>query len=118
MDKEKKETAHDDLVDILKQRFGKPLEEFRKQYAPRQLNIIEVEDKVAVLAPINATVIGNYSLALVDPEKGMEMATRYLLEELWLAGDNEIRDDQDYFIAAMLQVQNVIQTKNSRFTKL
>ncbi|MFV0313260.1 MAG: hypothetical protein ACK5KN_16655 [Dysgonomonas sp.] len=94
------------------------LEDLRKQYAPRQLSVIEVEDKVVVLAPINANAISNYSVALVDPERGMEVATRFLLEDLWLAGDNEIRDDEDYFIAAMLQVQNIVQTKNSSFTKL
>lgn len=107
-----------DLAVTLQERFGKKLEEYKQQYAPRQLNIIEVEETVAVLAPITATVIANYSMALVDPAKGMETATRYLLEELWLDGDDEIRDNEDYFIAAMLQVQNVVQTKNSRFTKL
>lgn len=118
MSNKKQKTEDNDLLKSLKQRFGKSLEEFQSQYAPRKLNVIEVEDKIALLAPINANVIAGYSMALVDPEKGMTVATRYLLEELWLDGDNEIRDDEDYFIAAMLQVQNVIQTKNSRFTKL
>jgi len=118
MEDKKQKDAASDLVANLMLRFGSSLEELQKQYAPRQLNIIEVEDKVAILAPITATVIAGYSMALVDPEKGMEVATRYLLEELWLAGDDEIRDNEDYFIAAMLQVQNVVQTKNSRFIKL
>lgn len=106
------------LLESLTKRFGKSLDEFRTQYAPRQLNVIEVENKIALLAPISAKAIANYSMALVDPEKGMEVATRYLLEELWLAGDDEIRDDEEFFMGAMLQIQNVIQIKNSRFTKL
>lgn len=118
MEDKKQQAEASDMIASLMERFGKSLEELQRQYAPRRLNIIEVEDKVAILAPINANVIAGYSMALVDPEKGMAVATRYLLEELWLVGDDEIRDDEDYFIAAMLQVQNVVQTKNSRFIKL
>lgn len=104
---------------LLIERFGvEQVEKWRKEYAPRKLNVIEVEDKCAILRPIGADEIAGYSLALVDPEKGMVVATRYLLEELWLGGDEEIRNDEEYFIAAMMQIQNVVETKKSRFTKL
>ena len=104
---------------ILVEKFGEEKVLFwEKEYVPRKLNVIEVEEKVAVLRPIGANEIAQYSMALVDPTKGMEVATRFLLEELWLDGDNEIKDDEEYFISAMLQIQNVIETKKSRFTKL
>jgi hypothetical protein len=107
------------LENLLSERFGKDkIAAWQKEHAPRKLNVIEVEDKIAVLRPIGAKEIAQYSMALVDPERGMEVATRYLLEELWIDGDNEIREDEEYFISAMLQVQNVIETKKSRFTKL
>lgn len=91
---------------------------WEKEYAPRKLNVIEVEDKYAVLRPIGAEEIGQYTVALVDPERGMVVATRYILEELWLGGDDVIRDDEEYFIAAMIQSQYIVETKKSRFTKL
>lgn len=106
------------LIAILTARFGKSVEEWKKEYAPRKLNIIEVEDKIAVLRPIGAKEVGNYSVMLVDETKGVDVAIRYLLEELWLDGDNDLRDNEEYFISAMLQLQNLIQVKTSRFTQL
>lgn len=119
MNNKKKEVAENaELIKSLSERFGKSLEEFRAQFAPRKLNVIEVGDKLAILAPITAKTIANYSVALVDPDKGMDVASRFLLEELWLDGDDELRDDEEYFIGAMMQLQNVVQTLNSSFTKL
>lgn len=112
--KEAREAVRKSLVE----RFGDDFVKWEKEYAPRNLNYIEVEDKIAILRPIGAQEIATYSMALVNPEEGMVTATRFLLEELWLDGDNEIRDNEEYFIGAMLQVQNVVQTKNSRFIKL
>jgi len=111
---EKKEKT---LEELLTERFPK-LPDYKAQYAPRQLNIIEVEDKVVILKPIGVKEISQYSVTLVTPGLGMEVATRYLLDELWLAGDNEIRDDEEYFMAAMIQMQYIVETKKSRFTKL
>jgi hypothetical protein len=114
LEKQKDET----LDAILQTKYGSKLDEYRSSYAPRKLNVIQVEDKVAILKPIGAEEIANYSMMLGDPEKGMVTATQYLLEELWLDGDVAIKDDEEYFIAAMLQIHNVIETKKSRFTKL
>jgi hypothetical protein len=121
MEKEKKEeqVATVDVRKLLVDRFGETqVSDWEKAYHPRKLNVIEVEDKIAVLRPIGAKEISGYSMALVDPTKGLDVATEYLLEELWLDGDNEIRDDEEYFISSMLQLQNVVETKKSRFTKL
>lgn len=107
------------LLECLIERFGaEKVQEWQKAFAPRKLNVIEVDGAFAVLRPIGASEVASYSMSLVDPEKGMETATRFLLEELWLDGDDVIRDDEDYFINAMLQVQNVIEAKKSRFMKL
>lgn len=124
MDNKKEKTAEqiakearELVVKQLTERFPE-FPKWEKEFAPRKLNYIEVEDKCAILRPIGAKEISAYSMALVDPTKGMEVATRYLLEELWIDGDNELRDDEDFFIGAMLQMQNVIETKKSRFIKL
>ena len=124
MDNKKEKTAEQiakEARELVIKQLTKRFPEFpkwEKEYAPRKLNYIEVEDKCAILRPIGAKEISEYSMALVDPTKGMEVATRYLLEELWIDGDNELRDDEDFFIGAMLQMQNVIETKKSHFIKL
>ena len=40
-----------------------------------------------------------------------------LINELWLGGDDEIRDDDEYFMSAMIEVQNLIEVKKSAFGK-
>ena len=40
------------------------------------------------------------------------------MEALWIDGDNCIRDDEDFFISAMLQMQNVIELKKSSFSRI
>ncbi|MCC8146450.1 MAG: hypothetical protein LIO93_08455 [Bacteroidales bacterium] len=100
----------------IKERFP-DLDKWRSMYAPRKLNLITVEDKIAVLRPVGAKEIGNFSM-MVGNGEGIDTAIRYMLEELWLGGDNELRDDEEYFISAMLEVQKIIEVKKSSFLKL
>ena len=48
----------------------------------------------------------------------MDKACSFVMSELWIDGDNEIRDEEEYFISAMLQVESVINLKKSTFYKL
>jgi hypothetical protein len=48
----------------------------------------------------------------------MDKACSFILNELWLDGDNELRDNEDYFISAMMQVESVIALKKSTFYKI
>ena len=100
---------------ILETRFGKErVEKMKRGFAPRRLTVIMVEDKIAVLRPITAAELSQYSLIVADTEAGgIDKAARYLLDTLWIDGDTEIRDDEEYFMAAMLQVQNAIEVKKS-----
>ena len=107
----------ENIKEKLTARFGAKLDEWKKQYAPRQLSVIEVEDKVAVLRPVGAAEVSTYTMQVAG-EGGLETASRYLLEELWLGGDDELRNDEEYFISAMLAVQQTIELKKSNFTKL
>ncbi len=102
---------------LLKERYGAKLDEYKKQYAPRKLSVIRVEDKTAILKPVTAAVVGQYSL-MIGQNGGLDTACRYLMEALWIDGDNCIRDDEDYFISAMLQMQNVIELKKSSFSRI
>ena len=66
MSKEKNQAT--DIEKILVKRFGKEkVEAWKKEYAPRKLNIIEVEDKLAVLRPITAKEVSEYSTMFADP---------------------------------------------------
>lgn len=103
--------------EVLCKRFGKErVEEWQKEYAPRKLNVIEVEGKLAVLRPIRASEVANYSYLYLT--EGMDKACSFVMSELWIDGDNEIRDEEEYFISAMLQVESVINLKKSTFYKL
>ncbi len=105
--------------ELIKERYGAKLDEYKKQYAPRKLCVIRVEDKTAILRPVTATEMGQYSLMIASGDNGgLDVACRYLLESLWIDGDNCIRDDEEYFISAMLQVQNVIELKKSSFLRI
>lgn len=109
----------DEVRNSLIARFGDKFTEWEKEYAPRKLNYIDVEDKIALLRPIDPETLSSYSMLLVASESGgLVVATRFVLEELWLGGDDEIRDNDDYFMAAMIQVQQVMEQKKSRFIKL
>jgi len=100
-------------------KFGaNAIDQWKKQYAPRQLNVVAVEDAIAVLRPVNAKEIGDYSMMVSDSNVGLEKATRYLISELWLGGDVRILNDEEYFISAMMQSQKIIELKKSTFFRL
>lgn len=106
------------IEEILNDRFGiEKVAEWRKDAAPRKLNVIMVEKKIAVLRPIGASEVATYSMTIAT-DGGLEKATRYLMEELWIDGDNELRDDEEHFISAMMQMQRIIEVKKSAFFQL
>ena len=105
---------------VLVDRFGADnLKAWKGQFAPRKLSVVVVEDKLAVLRPITAEVIATYSMMMADTTMGgMDKATKYILEELWIDGDTCLKDDEEYFISTMLQVQNTIEVKKSAFYRI
>ena len=115
-----KQTPEQVIEEVLTDRFGaERLKAWKGQFAPRKLSVISVEDKIAVLRPITAEVIATYSMMMADAATGgMDKATKYILEELWIDGDTCLKDDEEYFISAMLQVQNTIEVKKSAFYRL
>jgi len=107
-----------ELENQLFEKFGAKYHELKKQYAPRKLNVIKVEDKIALLRPVGAAEVSTFSMMTVNPEMGLDKASEYLLNELWLDGDMDILNDEEYFISAMLQLQNVVELKKSAFYKV
>lgn len=104
---------------ILEDRFGKErVADLQAQFKGRKLNVIVVEDKICLLRPINARELSSYSMLAMKGDEGLENAARYLLDELWLDGDEEIRNDEEFFMSAMLQIQNAIELKKSAFYRV
>lgn len=95
-------------------RFGEErINELKSTFAPKKLHVIQVEDKYAILRPLGARELSEFSMIVADKGKGLDEATRYLLTTLWLDGDECIKDDDEYMMAAMLQVQELIEVKKS-----
>lgn len=118
MKKEKRVLA-DTGEKLLIDRFGsESVEAWKNEYAPRKLNVIEVEGKIALLRPIGAEEVSQFSMMVANPEVGMKKASEYLLSELWIDGDNELQNDEEYFISAMMQLQNTIELKKSNFYRV
>lgn len=116
--KEQRETEIRELETLLTERFGQKYAEFKKKYVPRKLSVIKVEDKVALLRPIGAAEVSTFSMMTVNPELGLDKASEFLLNELWLDGDDELLNDEEFFISAMLQLQNVVELKKSSFYRV
>lgn len=104
------------LAEIAREKFGTQLDVWKSQYAPKQLMVIAVEDKLIVLKPMTPAVFSQYSMLLASD--GMAEATRYALNELTLGGDAEVIDDDDYFMSAIMQFNAVVELKKGRASKL
>ena len=102
-----------EMTNFTKEYQQEKLEQLKAQFNGRKLNIIVIEDKVAVLAPLSAKALSDYTRMVIDPKAGPEQATRLLLDQLWLGGVEEIRNDEDYFMSAMVEMQNLIELKKS-----
>lgn len=117
MDKNK-EAMEKTVAEIAEQKFGKEkLAGLQAQFPGRKLNILVVEDKVAVLMPLTPKALSNYTRMVMGKDTGIDDAARMLINELWLGGDDEIRDNDEYFMSAMIEVQNLIEVKKSAFGK-
>ena len=104
------------LAERAQERFGEKLETWKAQYAPRALSVIEVEDKMLILKPMTPAVLSQYSMLMGTD--GMDVATRYAMNELSLGGDAEVIDDDDYFMAAMLQFATTVELKKGSASRL
>ena len=74
---------------------------------------IDVEDKSCILRKPNRKDL-SYVSVQTDPMKLNES----LMKQLWVAGDPEIQDDDNYFLAAVQKMEDVIKTAQARIKKL
>ena len=74
---------------------------------------ITVEDKSCVLhRPTRKDL--SYASAVKDPIKMSEV----MLNALWVAGDEEIKEDDSLFLAAIQKMQKILEVKEAEIKKL
>lgn len=74
---------------------------------------ITVEDKSCILhRPTRKDL--SYASAVKDPIKMSEV----MLKALWVAGDEEIKEDDSLFLAAIQKMQDILEVKEAEIKKL
>ena len=74
---------------------------------------ITVEDKSCILhRPTRKDL--SYASAVKDPIKMSEV----MLNALWVAGDEEIKEDDSLFLAAIQKMQKILEVKEAEIKKL
>ena len=74
---------------------------------------ITVEDKNCILhRPTRKDL--SYASAVKDPIKMSEV----MLNALWVAGDEEIKEDDSLFLAAIQKMQDILEVKEAEIKKL
>lgn len=87
------------------------IEAWKKQHG--DLFLITVEDKDCILRKPTRKDY-SYVSAIKDPIKMTEM----MVKQVWVAGDEELRDNDDYFLALMPRMEEVMKVKDSEVKKL
>ena len=89
------------------------IQEWKKQY--KDIFVISVEDKKVYLrTPDRKTLSYASTLATKDPLRFNEV----ILENCWLGGDEEIKTNDELFLAVSSKLPNLIQIKEATLEKL
>ncbi len=89
------------------------IQEWKKQY--KDIFVISVEDKKVYLrTPDRKTLSYASTLATKDPLRFNEV----ILENCWLGGDEEIKTNDELFLAVSSKLSDLIQIKEATLEKL
>ena len=89
------------------------IQEWKKQY--KDIFVISVEDKKVYLrTPDRKTLSYASTLATKDPLRFNEV----ILENCWLGGDEEIKTNDEFFLAVSSKLPDLIQIKEATLEKL
>ncbi len=91
------------------------IEAWKKQH-PKGVHELTVDDKKGYIRNPNRNDM-KYAMSRLKGGGELDMAEA-LLEEMWLGGDQELLDDDDYFFGAVTQLQELIQVKSGSLKKL
>jgi hypothetical protein len=111
------------ILEMAEERFGKVrLAELKTAFNNRPLNIIWAEGsdgkiKVALLQPLTPSALTSYCRSMA--ENKMEIGSKTLINDLWIDGDEELRDETtEEYLSAVMQVMNIVELKKSGFGKI
>lgn len=91
----------------------KEIEDLKAKHG--QLFMITVEDKACLLKkPTRKVLSMASSVASKDPMKFNEI----ILKNCWVAGDEEIKTNDDYFLGASQKIAEIIEFKEAELVKL
>ena len=114
------EEKNKSVLKMAEERFGKArLAEFKAAFNDRPLNIIWAEGvdgkiKVALLQPLTPAALTSYCRCMA--ENKMEIGNKRLINDLWIEGDEELRDETtEEYLSAVVQVMNIVELKKSGF---
>lgn len=87
------------------------IQDYKAKY--RDLYLITVDDKSCLLhKPTRQTL--SYVSSIKDPIRMSEA----MLGELWVAGDEDIKNDDELFMAVVAKMDEVIKVKEAEIKKL
>lgn len=109
----KEVTAVNDITPFVVKFTQEKIDTWNKQFAPRKLIYLKVDNDLAVLRPPTADDLGDYMTAIGS--SGMSKAVAMIVEQLWLDGDYSLIEDEDSFIGVFLQVNNILEGKKAEF---
>ena len=89
------------------------IDAFKKEYGA--VFLIEVEDKKCFLHQPSRVILDAASAASA---KANSKFNEVIMRSCWLAGDKEMINDDEYFLAASTQLSEVIEFKEATLKKL
>lgn len=92
---------------------GKQIEEYKEEY--KEIFLIQVEDKKCYLHKPTRQIL---DAASASSSKRNSLFNETLLKNCWIAGDKDIINDDEYFMGASSQLDQIITFKNAELKKL
>lgn len=124
--REKEQKERQDRIKSLCEEFAKThygqekLESWEKQYKGLWfLSVLNDDEtavaKLAIMRPIDRHILSHASTKLTDD--GLYTFLETCMRECWIEGDQEIVDDDEYFIPAAQTFNSMIESKKVAFVK-
>jgi hypothetical protein len=104
--------------EIARERYGVKLDDWKKLHKAVWFLVIDNEgviEKMAVMKPINRHILSYASTKLEDD--GLYSFLEQCMRECWIDGDDELLEDDEYFIPAAMKFNKMLEGKKAAFVK-
>jgi len=93
------------------------LKDWKKKYGDDKIFEIVVDDKKAILHKPTRKDL-SFAMAGSSQAKDSIKLAEILLNQCWIDGDNEIKENDDYFFGAVHKLEVLSETKEAEIKKL